>query len=79
MKEIGLAIVKDNIRALSAVALLLVGCSADDLNNIRFTARIGPGSSMPTTIYYAALALDSDGKTVWVGALFGLTKIQLSR
>ncbi len=56
----------------------LTGLDADNLNNIRFTTRIGPGSNAYNN-YYAALALDSDGKTVWVGTLFGLTRIQLSR
>ncbi len=55
----------------------LTGLDADDLNNVRFTTRVGPGTPGYNN-FYAALALDADGKTVWVGTLFGLTKIQLN-
>jgi hypothetical protein len=54
----------------------LTGLDAADLNTVRFTTRIGPGT-LGYNNFYAALALDADGKTIWVGTLFGLTKIQL--
>lgn len=54
----------------------LTGLDADDLNAVRFTTRIGPGN-FGYNNFYAGLSLDADGKTVWVGTLFGLTKIQL--
>ena len=54
----------------------LTGLDADDLNRVRFTTLIGPGTPGYNN-FYAALALDADGKTVWVGTIFGLTKIQL--
>ncbi|MCL5022611.1 MAG: hypothetical protein M1497_04450 [Nitrospirae bacterium] len=54
----------------------LTGLDADDLNAVRFTTRIGPGS-FGYNNFYAGLSLDADGKTIWLGTLFGLTKIQL--
>jgi len=54
----------------------LTGLDADDLNRVRFTTQIGPGSPGYNN-FYAGLALDADGKTVWVGTLFGLTKVEL--
>ncbi|OQA19885.1 MAG: hypothetical protein BWY64_00576 [bacterium ADurb.Bin363] len=53
----------------------LTGLDGTDLNNVRFTVRIGPGEVQHNN-FYAALTLDPDGKTVWVGNLLGLTKVQ---
>lgn len=53
----------------------LTGLDADDLTKVRFTALIGPGTFSYNN-FYAGLSLDPDGKTVWVGTLFGLTKIK---
>ncbi len=54
----------------------LTGLDADDLNTVRFTIRTGPGN-FGFNNFYAGLSLDADAKTVWVGTLFGLTKVVL--
>lgn len=53
----------------------LTGLDADDLTNVRFTVLIGPGTFRYNN-FYAGLSLDPDGKTIWLGTLFGLTKIK---
>ncbi len=55
----------------------LTGLDADDLNLIRFTAKVGPGTAAYNN-FYAGLSLDADAKTVWIGTVFGLTRIQLA-
>ena len=53
----------------------LTGLDANDLTDVRFTAWIGPGTPRFNN-FYAALSLDPDGKTIWLGTVFGLTRIQ---
>jgi len=53
----------------------LTGLDASDLTDVRFSSRIGPGT-LGNNNFYAALSLDADGKTVWLGTLFGLMRIQ---
>lgn len=55
----------------------LTGLDATDLNVIRFTTKVGPGLPGYNN-FYAGLALDADGKTVWIGTLLGLTRVQLA-
>ena len=54
----------------------LTGLDGNNLNNIRFSTKVGPGAPGYNN-FYAALSLDADGKTVWIGTLFGLTRVQL--
>jgi len=56
----------------------LTGLDGDDLNNIRFSAKVGPGT-LGYNNFYAGLSLDADGKTIWIGTLFGLTRVQLEQ
>ena len=56
----------------------LTGLDGNDLNNIRFTTKVGPGAPSYNN-FYASLALDADGKTIWIGTLFGLTRVQLTK
>lgn len=55
----------------------LTGLDATDLNEVRFTVLVGPGT-LTHNNFYAALALDADRQTVWVGTLSGLTKVQIA-
>ncbi len=53
----------------------LTGLDGTDLTNVRFTTKVGHGEFRYNN-FYAALSLDPDGKTVWIGTLLGLTKVQ---
>ncbi len=55
----------------------LTGLDAADLNEIRFSVLVGLGTPVNNN-FYSALALDADHKTVWVGTLSGLTKVQVA-
>lgn len=45
-----------------------------DLRQVAFRVRIGDGSARNNN-YYAALSLDPDGRTVWIGTSLGLTRV----
>lgn len=53
----------------------LTGLDAKDLTKVLFTTQIGSGT-LAYNNFYAALSLDPDGKTIWLGTLFGLTRIR---
>ncbi len=55
----------------------LTGLDASDLNKVRFAARVGPSSEIFNN-HYAALSLDPDGNTVWIGTVLGVTKVTLT-
>ncbi len=54
----------------------LTGLDGDDLNDVRFSTPVGPGTPGYDN-FHASLALDSDGRTVWIGTLPGLTRVQV--
>jgi hypothetical protein len=54
----------------------LTGLDATDLTKVRFTNRIG-GGVIRYNNYYSGMALDPDGQTVWIGTVFGLTKVRI--
>jgi hypothetical protein len=53
----------------------LSALEAHDVSQVRFSCRVGP-SLLRYNDWYAALALDADGKTIWVGTVWGLTRIR---
>jgi hypothetical protein len=54
----------------------ITGLDATDLTKVRFTNRTG-GGLIRYNNYYAGLSLDPDGKTLWLGLVFGLMKVQI--
>ena len=54
----------------------LTGLDATDLNSVRFSVPVGPGTAFFNN-HYAALSLDPDGRSVWFGTAFGVTKVSL--
>ncbi len=55
----------------------LTGLDAGALTQVRFAARVGPSSEIFNN-HYAALSLDSDGNSVWIGTVLGVTKVTLT-
>lgn len=61
----------------TASGWFLTGLDADNLNLVRFTTLVGPGQPAYNN-FYAAMSLDADGTTCWIGTLFGLTRVQVT-
>lgn len=53
------------------------GLDAADLNKVHFAARVGPSSEIFNN-HYAALSLDADGRSAWIGTVLGVTKVTLT-
>jgi hypothetical protein len=56
----------------------LTGLDANDLNKVRFSVFVGGGTPAYNN-FYAALSLDRDGRKVWIGTLFGLTRVEFAQ
>lgn len=51
----------------------LTGLDATDLNTVRFTNKVGEGL-LRYNNYYSGLSMGSDGKTIWLGTIYGLMR-----
>ena len=54
----------------------LTGLDGGELNDVRFSTPVGPGTPGYDN-FDASLALDPDGRAVWIGTLLGLTRVQV--
>lgn len=54
----------------------MTGLDATDLNSVKFAVPVGPGTAQYNN-HYAALSLDPDGRSIWIGTVFGVTKVRL--
>lgn len=54
----------------------MTGLDATDLTQVRFAVPVGPGVAQYNN-HYAALSLDPDGQSIWIGTVFGVTKVRL--
>jgi hypothetical protein len=55
----------------------LTGLDSTDLNTVRFSVRTGDGQ-LRYNNHYSALSLDPDGRTIYLGTLFGVTRVSVN-
>lgn len=53
----------------------MTGLDSQDLNSYRFSVPIGPGEALYNN-HYSALSVAPDGRNIWVGTAFGVTRVR---